>query len=199
MKKAICTALLAVFCLLLVSCSTASDGPASLDKAGVAPYPLTDGEAYLLDCFGLSDTAQAISFRAPEGATELSVAVRHLEAGEWVPLLDGGINTEGLAGTELAGTFAVELEEDYAMDLHIQCAGMAAYQTDPAAPQADIQGRAIQFLPDFQAITPGEEIPVMLVVCTGSTTMPVYSLQDYFAPEKLSDAVLVQAVTLTFS
>ena len=199
MNKAICTALLAVFCLFLASCSAASDGPASLDEAGVAPYPLTEGESYLLDCFGLSDTAQAISFRAPEGVTELSVAVRRLEAGEWVPLLEGGIDTEGLADAELAGTFAVELEEDYAMNLHIQCAGMAAYQTDPITPEADIQGQALCFLPDFQEITLGQEIPVMLVVGTGGTAMPTYSLQDYFAPENLADTALVQAVTLTFS
>ena len=198
-KHAVFAATVALSCLFLAACSQSSQGSAALDEAGVAPYPLTEEETYLLECFGLSDTAQAISFRAPEGATELSVAVYRLEAGSWVPLLEGGINTEELADTELAGTFAVELEEDNAVSLHIRCAGMFAYRTDPIAPEADIQGRALCFLPEFQETAPGEEVPVMLAVSTGGTAMPALSVQDYFSPEKLSDMDLVQAVVLTFS
>ena len=195
---------LLVACLLfsLTGCSKASTNSHVAAQGEIAPYLLTESGQRVLDAFGMRDTAQIISFQAPEDACSMQVHVYRLgQDGTWESIGGGGLSmdTEEALDTPLAGTFAMQLGENYGIDIFIQCAGFYTFQTDAITLEQKMISSTKGFFQDAQEIVLDTEIPVAFMVYDSGTKMPSYTLQDYFEPARFEGMDLVQMVTLEFS
>lgn len=202
MKKLLSVGLLFTLILALTACSSQADSPELLTKEGIAPYELSDSELQILQSFGMDSTSQIISFYAPEAATSLTVNVYRLEEDEkWNKIGDGTLflAADRESTDQLAGTFTMQLRENYAIDFNINGDGRASFKTDELSSESESLSSIKEFLQEFQPITLNQEIPVALMVYDSGTSMKSYSLQDYFEPSKFSGMDLVQVVTLEFS
>lgn len=202
MKRLISAGLLLITTVMLSACSGSSDGSKTMRKEGVAPYELSAGEKQLLQFFCMEDTSQILSFKAPKEAVALHVNVYRLEDGGKWSSIGGGCVSVGADETpakQLAGTVAMQLKDNYVVDLVVNMDGRASYKTDEillgCEPMASIKG----FLQEYQEITINEEIPVALMVYDSGTSMASHSLQDFFETSRFEGMDFVQAVTLEFS
>lgn len=203
MKRFFSAALLIIMILMLCACTNKNDSYKPLSKEGIAPYELSESEKYILQSFGMDDTAQIIAFHAPKEAISLNVNVYHLGDDEaWNKVIGGGISIEADREPmdQRTGTFTMQIRENYAMDLIINTAGgVASYKTDEIVLNSETMASTTSFLQEFQEITLNTEIPVALMVYDSGTSMQGCSLQDYFEPSKFAEMDLVQVVTLEFS
>lgn len=201
MKKIRLVMLLLGMTVALTACSSKTDLPKTLDKEGIAPYVLSEGEKYVLESFNLSGTSQIISFNAPSEATALNVNVYRLEEETWSRIGSGGISigTDAEPADKLMGTFTMQLRENYTIDFTINAGGLASYKTDGILLDNEIMASIKAFLLEFQDIEINTEIPVALMVYDSGTSLKSCSPQDYFDPSKFEGMDLVQAVTLEFS
>ena len=202
MKKIISAGFLLIMIVALTACSSKSESPKTLAKEGIAPYPLSDSEKYILQSFGMDDTAQILSFNAPKEAIGLDVRVYRLEDGEkWSTMSSGGISigADRNPTDPLTGTFTMQLKENYAIAFNINTEGRASYKTDEILLDEEAMASVKAVLQEFQKIEMNKEIPVALMVYDSGTSMRSCSLQDYFEPSKLAGMDLVQVVTLEFS
>ncbi|NLT58981.1 MAG: hypothetical protein GXX99_08475 [Clostridiales bacterium] len=202
MKRLISAGLLFILMATLPACSGKADLPKALDKEGIAPYELSEGERYILQSFNMDGTSQIISFHAPKEAIALNVTVYRLEdSGTWGRIGGGGISigTDRKPMDQLIGTFTMQLKENYTIDFVINAGGRASYKTDEILLDREAVASVKGFLQEFQDITINTEIPVALMVYDSGTSMKIYTLQDYFAPSVFEGMDLVQVVTLEFS
>lgn len=172
------------------------------DKEGVVPYELTEDQQNLLENFGMADTSQIISFKAPKDALALKANVYRLTSDStWKIIGDGfmSIGTEREPVEQLSGTFTMQLREDFCIDMNINCAGRISFKTDPIEFDKENVVSARAFLQEFQKIELNTEIPVAVMVYDKGSSMQTYTPQDYFEPSKFEGMDLVQAVTLEFS
>ena len=202
MKKIITTLLMVVMMLSLASCSEKSNSIRTLDKEGIAPYALSEEGEYILQSFGMNDTSQIISFKAPKEAITVNVKVYRLEdSKKWSPI--GGsaisIGEDREPVEQLEGTFAMQLQENYVIDFHINCAGRMSSQSEEIVFDSESMASTKAFLQEFQEIKLNTEIPVALMVYDSGTSMRSHSLQDYFEPTEFEGMDLVKVVTLEFS
>ncbi|WMJ77488.1 MULTISPECIES: hypothetical protein [unclassified Sedimentibacter] len=194
--------LIVTIAMALVACSNKATLPKLLTKEGIVPYELSENEKYILQSFGMEGNSQLISFHAPKEAITLKVNVCKLENDKNWSRIGGGaisIGTEREPIKQLTGTFAMQLKENYAIDLNINAGGRASYRTDEIMLSAETMSSTKGFLQEFKKIEINKEIPVALMVYDSGTSMRSYSLQDYFSPSKFGGMDLVQVVTLTFS
>ena len=200
MKKAASFAFVFIFAILLAACST--DGNITTDnKEGIYPYELSERETTLLQAFGMEGNSQIISFRAPREAIDLTVSVYRLDENmEWSGIGGGGISigAEREPIDELAGTFTMQLQDDYKIDFSITAGGRASYTTHAITLDTDIMASVKGFLTEFQKIEINKEIPVALMIYDSGTSMRSHSLDEYFEPSGFVGMDLVQVVTLTF-
>lgn len=202
MKKGIAIVLAVVLFMALTACSNEDSLPKPLEKEGIAPYAMSESEAYILEAFNLEDTAQMLSFRAPEAAISLNVHVYRLgDGGAWAEIGGGGISigTERIPDGRLTGTFTMRLAENYSIDFNINANGRASYKIDEIVLENEVVSSTKGFLQNFQAIELNTEIPVAFMVYDGGTSMESYTLEDYFKPSEFEGMDLVQFVTLEFS
>lgn len=204
MKKKRLFSLILIFIIVmtLVACSNKTDSPKLLTKEGIMPYELSESEKYILQSFGMEGNSQIISFRAPKEIITLNINVYKLENGKSWSNIGGGaisIGTEREPAEQLTGTFAMQLKENYSIDLNINSSGRASYKTDEIKLDTETMASTKGFLQELQKIELNKEIPVALMVYDSGTSMRSYSLQDYFAPSKFDGMDLVQVVTLTFT
>lgn len=201
MKKISC-ALALVLAVALVFGLFSSSLSLQPTHTGVEPYPMSQWEMDLLEAFGMADSARIFRFHAPEEAISLAVHVYRLSPeGEWLEVDGGGISIglDRKPVDRLDGTFTMQLREDYAIDFRLNCAGQAAYRSQPIAldrePVASIQ----TFLEERQEIHLDQETPVALMAYSAGTKIRSMSLSDFYEPQSFQDMALVQAVTLEFS
>lgn len=202
MKKFISIFLLIVMIGVLSACTNNKDTPKILDKEGIAPYELTERDAYLLQSFGMENNSQIIAFNAPKEAITLRVNVCRLkDDSQWENIGDGAISigTERIPTELLTGTFAMLLKENYGVDFHINCNGIVSYKSNEIDFDKEYIVSSKVFLTEFQEIQLNKEIPVALMVYDNDSSMRAYSLQDYFEPSKFEGMDLVQVVILTFT
>jgi len=190
--------------MALTACSSNTDSPKFLTKEGIAPYELSESEKYILQSFGMEGNSQIISFNAPKEAISLNVNVYRLEdGGDWGSIGGGTISTgtDREPAEQLSGTFTMQLKEDYAIDFNINAVsgGRASYKIEPIMLNKEIAASSKGFLKKFQEIELNKEIPVALMVYNSGTSMPGFSLQDYFEPSSFDGMDLVQVVTFVFS
>ncbi|MDC7286328.1 hypothetical protein NXH76_00800 [Blautia schinkii] len=202
MKKNLSLIVLLTAATALTACSGIGGSSKELTKEGIAPYELSDSEKNLFISFGMLDTSQIISFKAPKEAITLNANVYQLDKnGTWEMTGHGAmsIGKEREPVDQLSGLFTMQLRDHFAIDFNFNCAGLASYKTDEI--EYDIENFASTkgFLQEFQKIELNTEMPVAIMVYDSGTSMQSYTPQDYFEPSKFKDMDLVQAVTLEFT
>lgn len=188
--------LLSVLFLLLCGCSP------ELSEEGIEPYALSEDQQQLLSAFDMTDTSYLVSFLAPEEAITMEVnAYRLTDTGTWVSIGQGAmsIGTERLPVSQLSGTIAMELTENYGIDFHISCAGLGSFSTEEIQLDTAPVGSTKGYLTEFEPITLNKEIPIAIMVYDSGTSMRSYTPQDYYDPSVLEGMDLVQVVTVQFS
>ena len=182
--------------LLLSACSS------SQDREGIGPCDLSEQEVELLEAFGIRDTSQILTFKAPKGAITVSTNVYQLtDDGAWEVIGDGqiSIGKEREPVDFLEGSFVMQLRKDYGIDFRINCAGQASYETEGTVMKQEPLASTRGFLQEFKTIELNTEIPVAVMVYDSGTSMQSCGPDDYYEPEKFEGMDLVQAVTLEFS
>lgn len=188
--------------LAFTACSNPIDSSYAVRKEGIEPYPLSEDETYILECFGMKDISQILSFYPPENTKSLHINVYQLKDDKTWKSIGGGemsISVDAKSSEQLAGIFTMKMEEEYAIDFNINSSGLFSFHTDSIKIDKEIVGSQKVFLQDFEQITLNKEIPVALMIYSSGTNMVSYSLQDYFQPLKFVGMDFVQAVTMTFS
>ena len=201
MKKIFCFLVIFIVLMSLSACSEKSNNAAFLDKEGIAPYDLSEDGEYILQAFGMENNSQLIAFKAPKEAITMNVNVYCLDNSEqWKPV--GGsaisIGEDREPIEQLEGTFAMQMQENYVVDFHINCAGRMSSQSEEIMLDNEAMASVKVFLQEFEEVELNTEVPVALMVYDSGTSMKSYSLQDYFEPSEFAEMDLVQAVTLEF-
>ena len=62
---------------------TAAQGAKYLEKEGIAPYDLSEGEEYILNVMNIKKDALLVSYNATENSKMLMVRVYNLNDGQW--------------------------------------------------------------------------------------------------------------------
>ena len=201
MKKIFCFLVIFIVLMSLSACSEKSNNAAFLDKEGIAPYDLSEDGEYILQAFGMENNSQLIAFKAPKEAITMNVNVYCLDNSEqWKPV--GGsaisIGEDREPIEQLEGTFAMQMQENYVIDFHINCAGQMSSKSEEILLDSEGMASVKVFLQEFEEVELNTEVPVALMVYDSGTSMKSYSLQDYFEPSEFAEMDLVQAVTLEF-
>ena len=199
MKRFIRTYVAIALILVLSACSNNTGTPNLLSKEGIAPYELSEQEAYLLNSLGISSNTKLFSSKAPKAAKSLSVNVYVLDEHTWKVVDGGQISLDKESLERLEGLFTMMLKDNYAIDFSINTKGRASYETKELNVDFDMISSSKGFLEDFQLIEMNKEIPVAIMMYDSGTSMRSHNVSDFFSPSKFGDVDLVQAVTLTFS
>ncbi|MEK4424673.1 hypothetical protein [Solibacillus sp. FSL K6-1523] len=202
MKKFFVLFLMMAMIIMLAACSNNASKTKLLSKEGVAPYELSESDAYLLQSLGLEMDANILSFKAPKTAKGLNVNAYVLNNdGTWEDIGGVGVSLGQDTGTDerLQGTFAMLLKENYAIDFNIHINGRFTSQTEALNVNFENMASLKGFLTDFRKIELNKEIPVALMVYDGGDSMRSYEMEDFFSPSIFEGMDLVQAVTLTFT
>ena len=191
-----------IMLMTLSACSEKYESVEFLDKVGIAPYDLSEEGEYLLQAFGMENTSQIIAFKAPKEAITMNVNVYCLDNSEqWNPVGESAISIgeDREPVEQLEGTFAMQLQKNYGIDFHINCAGRMSSQSEEIVLDNEGLASVKVFLQEFEEVELNTEVPVALMVYDSGTSMKSYSLQDYFNPSEFAEMDIVQAVTLEFS
>lgn len=195
-----------VFLTLLLPCLGCVLSGCSKDAVGIAPYELTKEEQSLLASFGMTDTSRIFRFHAPKEAVALHINAYQLDTdGKWKKNDDGAVSIDSaqdsVQGMELKGTLAMEMQDDYSIDFHVNCAGRSSFTSDAGklAQDHDYLASGKGFLDEFQNIELNKEIPIAVIIYDNGTSMRSYSVNDYFEPSVFEGMDLVQAITVEFS
>lgn len=173
-----------------------------LDREGIAPYQLSEESQNLLQYLNLSDNSLILSFNGPAEAAVLEINVCRLHGEGWESVGGGAISLseERDVAAQLDGILAMTMEENYAISFNVVLDGASySFVSDELAPGEEILASTKKFLPEFQEIELGKEIPVALLVYADGRGMRNHSLQEYFEPQNFAGMELVQVVTLTFT
>lgn len=201
-RKILILIMMLILLIGLPACSAGAAGPKQLRKEGLAPYDLSEGEQHIIESFGLDETAQILSFKAPKEAISLNIYVHELGGDKsWVTSEVGAISLAGDGAPKdgLAGTFTMELGENFDLEFIVNTAGRASIKTEELSLDIEIMASSWTFLEDLVEIKLGEEIPIALMVFDSGGNIRGYSLEDYFNPSEFEKMDLIQAVTLIFS
>ena len=201
MKKIslICISFILIFAL--AGCGNHSvDKPKLLEETGIAPYPLSENEIYVLDSFDIDDrNSQIVAFNVPIEATAVNVHVYQLgEKSNWEHVADGGATIKSDSGAnEISGTVAMQLKENYSISFNLN--KNYQFTTDEIFPEFTQLGSMAVFLNEFQEIKINEEIPIAIMVSDSGGDMRGYTIEDYFETELFEGMDLVQAITVSFT
>lgn len=122
-----------------------------------------------------------------------------LENGAWVSTGQGTIFWEEQEEENTQGVFSLLVREDRSFVLSLHGMGTSTFQSDPVTPPEEPLAYTQGWLEEEREIQLGEEIPVAFFVADSGTSMPSFTVEDYFTPESFQGMDTVQAVTLTFS
>ena len=176
MKKIIAV-MLCVCVLAFAGCSntekttdndTAAQGAKYLEKEGIAPYDLSDGEEYILNVMNIKKDALLVSYNATENSKMLMVRVYNLNVGQWD---ETGNLAFVIADDNKQGTITI-------MEKYVQS-------------QKVVNN-------DFQNIELNKEIPVAIYINDSDTAGVPIELSEFSDPANFEGIDMVRTVTFEF-
>ncbi len=171
---------------------TAAQGAKYLEKEGIAPYDLSDGEEYILNVMNIKKDTLLVSYNATENSKMLMVRVYALNDGQW----DETVNlTFVIADDNKQGTISIMEKDNYVLELSTISASAKSEMIDDDNEYIRSQKTVIN---DFQNIELNKEIPVAIYINDSDTAGVPIELSEFSDPSNFEGIDLVRAVTFEF-
>lgn len=171
---------------------TASQGAKYLEKEGIAPYDLSEGEEYILDVMNIKKDTLLVSYNAAENTKMLMVRVYNLNDGQWD---ETGNLTFVIADDNKQGTISIMEKDNYVLELSTISASAKSEKIDDENQYVQSQKAVIN---DFQNIELNKEIPVAIYINDSDTAGVPIELNEFSDPSNFEGIDLVRAVTFEF-
>lgn len=171
---------------------TAAQGAKYLEKEGIAPYDLSEGEEYILDVMNIKKDTLLVSYNATENTKMLMVRVYNLNDGQWDEI---GNITFVIADDNKQGTISIMEKDNYVLELSTISASAKSEKIDDENEYVQSQKTVIN---DFQNIELNKEIPVAIYINDSDTAGVPIELSEFSDPSNFEGIDLVRAVTFEF-
>lgn len=171
---------------------TAAQGAKYLEKEGIAPYDLSEGEEYILNVMNIKKDALLVSYNAAENSKMLMVRVYNLNDGQWDEI---GNLTFVIADDNKHGTISIMEKDNYVLELSTISASAKSEKIDDENQYVQSQKTVIN---DFQNIELNKEIPVAIYINDSDTAGVPIELSEFSDPSNFEGIDLVRAVTFEF-
>ncbi len=171
---------------------TAAQGAKYLEKEGIAPYDLSEGEEYILDVMNIKKDTLLVSYNATENTKMLMVRVYNLNDGQWDEI---GNLTFVIADDNKQGTISIMEKDNYVLELSTISASAKSEKIDDENEYVQSQKAVIN---DFQNIELNKEIPVAIYINDSDTAGVPIELNEFSDPSNFEGIDLVRAVTFEF-
>lgn len=171
---------------------TAAQGAKYLEKEGIAPYDLSEGEEYILNVMNIKKDALLVSYNAAENSKMLMVRVYNLNDGQWD---ETGNLTFVIADDNKHGTISIMEKDNYVLELSTISASAKSEKIDDENQYVQSQKTVIN---DFQNIELNKEIPVAIYINDSDTAGVPIELSEFSDPSNFEGIDLVRAVTFEF-
>lgn len=171
---------------------TAAQGAKYLEKEGIAPYDLSEGEEYILDVMNIKKDTLLVSYNATENTKMLMVRVYNLNDGQWDEI---GNLAFVIADDNKHGTISIMEKDNYVLELSTISASAKSEKIDDENEYVQSQKTVIN---DFQNIELNKEIPVAIYINDSDTAGVPIELSEFSDPSNFEGIDLVRAVTFEF-
>lgn len=171
---------------------TAAQGAKYLEKEGIAPYDLSEGEEYILNVMNIKKDALLVSYNAAENSKMLMVRVYNLNDGQWD---ETGNLAFVIADDNKQGTISIMEKDNYVLELSTISAYTESEKIDDENEYVQSQKTVIN---DFQNIELNKEIPVAIYINDSDTAGVPIELSEFSDPSNFEGIDLVRAVTFEF-
>lgn len=171
---------------------TAAQGAKYLEKEGIAPYDLSEGEEYILNVMNIKKDTLLVSYNATENSKMLMVRVYNLNDGQWD---ETGNLTFVIADDNKHGTISIMEKDNYVLELSTISAYTESEKIDDENEYVQSQKTVIN---DFQNIELNKEIPVAIYINDSDTAGVPIELNEFSDPSNFEGIDLVRAVTFEF-
>lgn len=171
---------------------TAAQGAKYLEKEGIAPYDLSEGEEYILNVMNIKKDALLVSYNATENSKMIMVRVYNLNDGQWD---ETGNLTFVIADDNKHGTISIMEKDNYVLELSTISASAKSEKIDDENEYVQSQKTVIN---DFQNIELNKEIPVAIYINDSDTAGVPIELSEFSDPSNFEGIDLVRAVTFEF-
>ena len=171
---------------------TAAQGAKYLEKEGIAPYDLSEGEEYILNVMNIKKDALLVSYNATENSKMLMVRVYNLNDGQWD---ETGNLTFVIADDNKHGTISIMEKDNYVLELSTISASAKSEKIDDENEYVQSQKTVIN---DFQNIELNKDIPVAIYINDSDTAGVPIELSEFSDPSNFEGIDLVRAVTFEF-
>ena len=171
---------------------TAAQGAKYLEKEGIAPYDLSEGEEYILNVMNIKKDALLVSYNATENSKMLMVRVYNLNDGQWD---ETGNLTFVIADDNKHGTISIMEKDNYVLELSTISASAKSEKIDDENEYVQSQKTVIN---DFQNIELNKEIQVAIYINDSDTAGVPIELSEFSDPSNFEGIDLVRAVTFEF-
>ena len=171
---------------------TAAQGAKYLEKEGIAPYDLSEGEEYILDVMNIKKDALLVSYNATENSKMLMVRVYNLNDVQWD---ETGNLTFVIADDNKHGTISIMEKDNYVLELSTISASAKSEKIDDENEYVQSQKTVIN---DFQNIELNKEMPVAIYINDSDTAGVPIELSEFSDPSNFEGIDLVRAVTFEF-
>ena len=171
---------------------TAVQGAKYLEKEGIAPYELSEGEEYILNVMNIKKDALLVSYNATENSKMLMVRVYALNDGQWD---ETGNLAFVIADDNKQGTISIMEKDNYVLELSTISASAKSEMIDDDNEYIRSQKTVIN---DFQNIELNKEIPVAIYINDSDTAGVSIELSEFSDPSNFEGIDLVRAVTFEF-
>lgn len=171
---------------------TAAQGAKYLEKEGIAPYDLSEGEEYILDVMNIKKDTLLVSYNATENTKMLMVRVYNLNDGQWDEI---GNITFVIADDNKHGTISIMEKDNYVLELSTISASAKSEKIDDENEYVQSQKTVIN---DFQNIELNKEMPVAIYINDSDTAGVPIELSEFSDPSNFEGIDLVRAVTFEF-
>lgn len=171
---------------------TAAQGAKYLEKEGIAPYDLSEGEEYILNVMNIKKDTLLVSYNATENTKMLMVRVYNLNDGQWDET--GNLNFV-IADDNKHGTISIMEKDNYVLELSTISASAKSEKIDDENEYVQSQKTVIN---DFQNIELNKEMPVAIYINDSDTAGVPIELSEFSDPSNFEGIDLVRAVTFEF-
>lgn len=171
---------------------TAAQGAKYLEKEGIAPYDLSEGEEYILDVMNIKKDTLLVSYNATENSKMLMVRVYNLNDGQWDEI---GNLAFVIADDNKHGTISIMEKDNYVLELSTISASAKSEKIDDENEYVQSQKAVIN---DFQNIELNKEIPVAIYINDSDTAGVPIELSEFSDPSNFEGIDLVRVVTFEF-
>lgn len=171
---------------------TAAQGAKYLEKEGIAPYDLSEGEEYILNVMNIKKDTLLVSYNATENTKMLMVRVYNLNDGQWDEI---GNLAFVIADDNKHGTISIMEKDNYVLELSTISASAKSEKIDDENEYVQSQKTVIN---DFQNIELNKEIPVAIYINDSDTAGVPIELSEFSDPSNFEGIDLVRAVTFEF-